>query len=318
METTDELKFDGTIESAVDLLVQNEEPEQEEAPVAKVSEEPKEEAEEEVAEQPDTEEEDQEEPEEEEVAEQPNTFTVKIDGTEVEVTLDELQRGYSGQKYIQKGMQEVADLRKKAETANATLASAGEAVLALYQQMQAPGFAQAPIPPDESLIDSDPIGYRQDRDKYELAMEKYQKDMSQVQYTLAYQQKAQQQAQQAYLEREMETLRQVMPEFSDPEKATKTRDSMLRMGTEIYGYQPEEISAVMDHRAIRVLNDAIKYQEIMRGKDKAVEKATKGPKSKVVKAGSKKTASNRNDTRQARNKLKRSGSIQDAMSLILE
>ena len=93
METTDELKFDGSIESAVDLLVQNEEPEQEEAPVAEVSEEPEEEAEEEVAEQPDTEEEDQEEPED---AEQPNTFTVKIDGTEVEVTLDELQRGYSG------------------------------------------------------------------------------------------------------------------------------------------------------------------------------------------------------------------------------
>jgi len=90
------------------------------------------------------------------------------------------------------------------------------------------------------------------------------------------------------------------------------------MGTEIYGYQPEEISAVMDHRAIRVLNDAIKYQEIMQGKEKAVEKATKAPRRKVVKAGSKKTASNRNDTRQARSKLKRSGSIQDAMSLILE
>lgn len=316
METTDELKFDGSIESAVDLLVQNEEPEQEEAPVTEVSEQPEEESEEEVAEQPDTEED--HEPEEEEVAEQPETFTVKIDGTETEVTLDELQRGYSGQKYIQKGMQEVADLRKKAETANATLASAGEAVLALYQQMQTPGFAQAPTPPDESLIDSDPIGYTQDKARYDAAMEKYQQDMTQMQQTLAYQQQAQQQAQQAYLEREMETLRQVMPEFADPEKATKTRDSMLRMGTEIYGYQPEEISAVMDHRAIRVLNDAIKYQEIMQGKDKAVEKATKGPKRKVVKAGSKKTASNRNDTRQARSKLKRSGSINDAMSLILE
>jgi hypothetical protein len=317
VETTDELKFDGSIESAVDLLVQNEEQEQEEAPVAEVSEQPEEESEEEVAEQPDTEEEDYE-PEEEEVAEQPNTFTVKIDGTETEVTLDELQRGYSGQKYIQKGMQEVADLRKKAETANATLASAGEAVLALYQQMQAPGFAQAPTPPDETLIESDPIGYTQDKARYDAAMDKYQQDIGQMQQTLAYQQQAQQQAQQAYLEREMETLRQVMPEFSDPEKATKTRESMLRMGTEVYGYQPEEISAVMDHRAIRVLNDAIKYQEIMQGKDKAVEKATKGPKRKVVKAGSKKTASNRNDGRQARSKLKRSGSIQDAMSLILE
>ena len=316
METTDEVTFDGSIESAVDLLVQTEEPEQEEAPEVSEAEEPTRDSSDEEEEHPEPEDVDDDDYEVAE-EEQPQVYTVKVDGTEIEVTLDELQRGYSGQQYIQKGMQEVADLRKKAETANATLVSAGEAVLSLYQQMQQPGFAQAPTPPDESLIDSDPIGYRQDRDRYELAREKYQQDMTQMQQTLAYQQQAQQQAQTAYLEREMETLRQVMPEFSDPEKATKTRDSMLRIGTEVYGYQPEEIGAVMDHRAIRVLNDAIKYQEIMKGKQKAVEKAKPKP-SNVVKAGSKKTASNRNQGRQARSKLKRSGSINDAMSLILE
>lgn len=317
METTDEVNFDGTIESAVDLLVQNEQEEQDEAPETQESDEPEAELENEVEAQSEAEEED--DPDEyEEDQEQPPTYTVKVDGTEIEVTLDELQRGYSGQKYIQKGMQEVADLRKRAEDANAFLTQASDAVNALYQQMQTPGFAQAPTPPDESLIESDPIGYTQDKARYDKAMQKYQQDMMQMQQTFAVQQQAQQHAQQAYLEREMETLRQVLPEFSDPEKASKTRDSMLKMGTEIYGYQPEEISAVMDHRAIRVLNDAIKYQEIMQGKDKAVEKANKAPRRKVVKAGSKKTASNRNDTRQARSKLKRSGSIQDAMSLILE
>ena len=317
METTDEVNFDGTIESAVDLLVQNEQEEQDEAPETQESNEPEAELENEVEAQSEAEEED--DPDEyEEDQEQPPTYTVKVDGTEIEVTLDELQRGYSGQKYIQKGMQEVADLRKRAEDANAFLTQASDAVNALYQQMQTPGFAQAPTPPDESLIESDPIGYTQDKARYDKAMQKYQQDMMQMQQTFAVQQQAQQHAQQAYLEREMETLRQVLPEFSDPEKASKTRDSMLKMGTEIYGYQPEEISAVMDHRAIRVLNDAIKYQEIMQGKDKAVEKANKAPRRKVVKAGSKKTASNRNDTRQARSKLKRSGSIQDAMSLILE
>jgi len=317
VETTDEVNFDGTIESAVDLLVQNEQEEQDEAPETQESNEPEAELENEVEAQSEAEEEDDLD-ESEEDQEQPHTYTVKVDGTEIEVTLDELQRGYSGQKYIQKGMQEVADLRKRAEDANAFLTQASDAVNALYQQMQAPGFAQAPTPPDESLIESDPIGYTQDKARYDKAMQKYQQDMMQMQQTFAVQQQAQQHAQQAYLEREMETLRQVLPEFSDPEKASKTRDSMLKMGTEIYGYQPEEISAVMDHRAIRVLNDAIKYQEIMQGKDKAVEKATKAPRRKVVKAGSKKTASNRNDTRQARSKLKRSGSIQDAMSLILE
>jgi len=42
----------------------------------------------------------------------PETYMVKVDGQEQEVTLDELKRGYSGQKYIQKGMTEVAENRK--------------------------------------------------------------------------------------------------------------------------------------------------------------------------------------------------------------
>ena len=45
METTDEVKFDGSIESAVDLLVQNEEQEQEEAPEVAEIEEPEEDSE---------------------------------------------------------------------------------------------------------------------------------------------------------------------------------------------------------------------------------------------------------------------------------
>ena len=316
METTDEVTFDGSIESAVDLLVQTEEPEQEEAPEVSEAEEPTRDSSDEEEEHPEPEDVDDDDYEVAE-EEQPQVYTVKVDGTEIEVTLDELQRGYSGQQYIQKGMQEVADLRKKAETANATLVQAGQAVLSLHQQMQQPGFAKPPVPPDESLIDSDPIGYRQDRDRYELAREKYQQDINQMQQTFAYQQQAQQQAQTAYLEREMETLRQVDPDFADPEKATTVRDSMLRMGSEIYGYQPEEISSVMDHRAIRVLRDAMRYQEIKDGKERAVQKAKPKP-SKVVKAGAKKTSSNRNQGRQARSKLKRSGSINDAMSLILE
>ena len=74
-----------------------------------------------------------------------------------------------------------------------------------------------------------------------------------------------------------------MPEFSEPTRAAETRDKLMVMGQEIYGYQPDEISAVMDHRAIRVLHDAIKYQELQ---SKSAEKVK--PKSKrTVKPGAK-------------------------------
>ncbi len=40
-------------------------------------------------------------------------YTVKVDGREQQVPLNELLRGYSGQAYIQRGMQEVADARQQ-------------------------------------------------------------------------------------------------------------------------------------------------------------------------------------------------------------
>jgi hypothetical protein len=48
-------------------------------------------------------------------------FTVKIDGTDKQVTLSELKRGYSGQQFVQKGMQEAAGQRKQAEEVYAAL-----------------------------------------------------------------------------------------------------------------------------------------------------------------------------------------------------
>jgi len=54
--------------------------------------------------------------EEPEVQEEPTMFTVKVDGEEREVDLEELTRGYSGQKYIQKGMAENAETKKAVGT----------------------------------------------------------------------------------------------------------------------------------------------------------------------------------------------------------
>ena len=103
-----------TLEQVAESLLAPEEPVEEQ--VEDVAEEVAEEVESEEVEldadeaeeydEADTEEEDDEEDEVEEAQEQPETFTVKVDGEEIEVTREELTRSYSGQKYIQKQMQE--------------------------------------------------------------------------------------------------------------------------------------------------------------------------------------------------------------------
>ncbi len=62
-----------------------------------------------------TSEEQSEEEEETEEGEQPQTFTVKVDGKEVSVTLDELQKGYSRTQDYTRKTQQIAEVRKQAE-----------------------------------------------------------------------------------------------------------------------------------------------------------------------------------------------------------
>ena len=312
METTE---LDGTIESAISSLLQpdafDEDVKEEETEEASELEDSEEEPEGEEAEYDEAEEEDDEDTDEAEES-APELYTVKVDGKEERVSLDELKRGYSGQQYVQKGMQEAANLRKQAELVYQALMNERAMVAQAIQG----GIPQPPAEPSKEMFESDPIGFMEAKLKYDDQLKEYNERMSQFQQIAEQQSQAQQAAQRAYLEREMETLKQVVPEFADPQKASQVRDRLVTMGQEIYGYEPNEISAVMDHRAIRVLNDAIKYQELMSGKKQAERKAKPKPK-RTVRAGAKKTASNANAERQTRQKLKKSGNINDALSLIL-
>ena len=246
----------------------------------------------------------------------PPLHTVRVDGTEVQVSLEDLKQGYSGQQYVQKGMQEAAAARKQAEEVYANLLNERQQIGYLLQTAQS-GLPQAPIAPSKEHFDSDPIGYMEAKMQYDEAKTAYDGQIGQLQQVVHQQGQAEQYAQRVYLEREMETLKALVPEFAEPDTASQARDRLVTMGQEIYGYDVNEIGQVMDHRAIRVLNDAIKYQELVSGKKQAVTKAK--PKAKrTVKAGAKKMRSSTDAERQTRQKLKKSGSIDDALNLILK
>jgi hypothetical protein len=127
---------------------------------------------------------------------------------------------------------------------------------------------------------------------------------------------ARERAVQAYLQQEMQSLANVIPEFGDAQKASKLKNKLIDGGQNHYGYSQEEIGQIMDHRAIRVLNDAIKYREIVAGKSKAEAKA-KGAKP-VIKPGAKKNVNpSRKAMERQRAKFKKSGRIEDVIGLIV-
>lgn len=334
METTETIENDGSIESALESII---------APTEEVTETPEEETQitdeatdvEETAESDDVDDteaeedgsdDDSEEYEleldedndqvEDAVQDAPSNITVKVDGKEVEVTLDELKQGYSGQKYVQKGMQEAAQQRKEAEGVYQALLNERKQINELYQQLQQGGVAQAPTPPSRELFESDPIGYMEQKLSYDESKAAYDNQMAQLQQVSNQSTQAERVAKQTYLKQEMQTLQQKIPEFADSNKASKIKDRLVQVGREHYGYTPEEIGQVMDHRAIQVLHDAMKYRDIMSGKAKAVAKTKKARP--IVKAGAKKVNDSATKVRKRQKaKLQKSGSIDDALGLIL-
>jgi len=99
-------------------------------------------------------------------------FDVTIDGKPERWTLSQLKQSAAGQGYIQQKMRENAEVSKQLQEYQATmqqreaqLAQQQQAVLNMYQQMQQGGLT-APTPPSKELLESDPIGYMQEKEAY--------------------------------------------------------------------------------------------------------------------------------------------------------
>jgi len=249
----------------------------------------------------------QEEPEE--------IYSVKVDGQETQVTLDDLKQGYSGQKYVQQGMQDVANKRKEAEDVYTALNNERQQMAELYQSLQNGGLAHPPEKPTKELFDADPIGYMKENLEYEEKKGAYDNQMAQLQQVSQQNSEASQNARQAYLQEQMQILQKEIPEFADTKKAGKLKDQLVSVGSNYYGYSNDEISNITDARAIKVLNDAMKYQDIISGKTKAKVKTQSARP--VLKPGAKKTTTpNAKIRSRQKAKLRETGSMEDAVSLI--
>jgi len=198
----------------------------------------------------------------------PDLYTVKVDGEEQQVTLADLQRSYAGQAKIQRGMQEAAGVRKQAEATFVALRTEQTRVLQMYQQLQTQGVIPPPQPLDHGMAAYDPHGYVQALAYHNEHTKAYDAQQDQISYTKDQARRVQDAAMQAYQEEQAAILTRAIPDYGNPERAPAFMNRMLRAGKE-YGYEPIEIANVVDSRAIRVLNDAARYQAIQAGKAKA-------------------------------------------------
>ena len=317
METTD-LGNDGSVESVADSLI--------DAPQEEVQEETQEDYQESTEdENQDVAEDDSEQSDESDDVDDSeeydshdeDTLTVKVNGEEVEVTLEDLKRSYSGQKYIQQGMQQAAEQRKAVEAQYGQLQQAQQQ---LQQVLQAAQSGQLnltpPTPPSRELFEQDPIGFMDEKLRYEEDLQNFQQHQQMVQQTMAQQSQINQQALQQTVQRELEVLTQVDPDFADPNKAGEVKEKMLNFARNV-GFSDDDIKGITDHRALIVLKKAALYDEMQGNKPKALEKANKARP--YVKGGAKKSHTSRSKkAAQAKaDRMKQTGSVDDVANFLI-
>jgi hypothetical protein len=246
---------------------------------------------------------------------QPQLITVKSDGKEKQVTLDELKQGYAGQDYIQRRMQEVAQLEKQNKTQAQQLAQQHQQFLQLRQQAQQIGV-QPPEAPSKELFDRDPIGYMEAKIQYDEAVVQYNQHVHQLQQLQQQQSMQEEQERQAFLQEQAQILQQYIPEIADPEKGDKIKSELVQTGVH-YGFTEQEIQDVSDARYVRALNDAMKWRRLQ---NKKLAAAKGEPQKTVVKAGAKRRAGDGEAAarKKQQQKLRKSGRIEDALGLMLK
>ena len=262
-----------------------------------------------------TQEEQSEEGEEPEEQEQPTVFTVKVDGKEVEVTLDELQKGYSRTQDYTRKTQQIAEIRKQVEVET----EAVRAERAQYAQML--GALQAQLQGTETQIDwdrlyhEDPIEWVRQKEVMRERQEKFQAIQFEQQRMAQLSQQEQQQQLASHLQEQHTKLLEIIPEWKDPVKAKAEKQLLVEFGQKT-GFTPEELKAIVDHRAVVALRKAALYDQMMT-KRKAITPVTNnGPR--PAKPGAAGRVSQTTEAVRAKQRLAKTGRVDDAASAIYQ
>jgi len=255
-----------------------------------------------------------EESEETDEEEKPTeVYTVKVDGKEVEVTLDELQKGYSRTQDYTRKTQQIAETRKAVEAEASAIRAEREQYAqllgALKQQLET---TEVPVDMDR-LYNEDPIEWvrqsevmRQKQEKL-AAIQSEQQRLSQ----LTAQQRAQEM--QAHLASQQEALIQAVPEWKDSKKAQAEKALLVEFGKKI-GFSDEELKNVYDHRAVIALRKAALYDQMMSKRGQIKPVVNNGPRTAKPSAAGR--VSTTTESTRAKQRLAKTGRVQDAASAI--
>jgi hypothetical protein len=270
------------------------------------------------------EEETEEEVEEEEleiVAEEDLKYTIKVDGKDYEVGIDELKSGYQRQADYTRKSQALAQQRKETENIQSERQRLEQERqmyangLQMLQEQQTAKLQDFDKVDWETMKEEDPYQYMLKKDEYRDAQERVNNAAQQQVLIQQEQQAASNQARGQFVQQEYARLVAALPEWND-------KDSTIKKDIQEYatsvGFRPEEINQLADHRSVLVIKKAMEFDKLTKKvapKKKAVKKV---PKVQKAGRGTSKEETAAEALKVKRTRLRKSGKQDDAASLFYD
>jgi len=258
-------------------------------------------------------EEQSEESEESEEQEQPQTFTVKVDGKEVDVTLDELQKGYSRTQDYTRKTQQIAEVRKQVEQETQAVRAERQQYAQLLGALQAQLQVSEPQVDLERLYNEDPIEWVRQKEVLRERQEKAYAIQAEQQRLSYVGQQEQQRAMEEHLESQKDALLAALPEWRDPKKA-KAEKALVLESAKSVGFSDEDLKSVYDHRLVLLLRKAAMYDQMVSKRQGIKPVVNNGPR--PAKPGAAGRVSTTTESTRAKQRLAKTGRVDDAASAI--
>ena len=246
--------------------------------------------------------------------ETPELHRVKVQGQELEVSLDELKAGYSRDSDYRQKTHTLGMEKRDLETQKNSLRQTYDNRLSELNDLisTADQFVQQKQGGQDlaKLYQEDPTEAA--RLDFQLRQEKQHidslKDKARIAQTKQYE---------TYLETQKELAATKIPEFSDPNKADSFKLNM-RNTLRDYGFNDQEIGSLADHRFLMVAKDAMSFKSQKDKRPIVSKKVANAPK--VLKAGVARSnvSSGREEVRNKIKTLRKTGHIRDAQSAIAD
>ena len=252
-----------------------------------------------------------------EEVEKPETYTIKVDVKDVEVTLDELMNGYSRQADYTRKSQVLSEQRKKADEELAATQQERQRYISQLEKLDNVVSTEL-----DTLEKTDWERLRvENQTDYLLKRERLHDLQNQQKLVAKEKEEVEESKRKEFevkwketLEANKKIISDKIPNYFHADEGAKIQNS-IRKYAMAEGLTEQEIDSMVDARAVKILYDAMRFNQlqktqIAKKKAKVVPKVTKPGTSTA------KSEIDQEKVKQQRSRLKRSGKVDDAASLI--